>query len=34
MDMYILGDAIDDYQLRNATIECLIANTLIDSPIV
>jgi len=33
MDLYILGDAIDDYQLRNATIESLIANTVVDSPI-
>jgi hypothetical protein len=27
MDMYILGDVVDDYQLRNATMKRLIANT-------
>jgi hypothetical protein len=27
MDIYILGDVIDDYQLRNATMKRLMANT-------
>ena len=27
MDLYILGDVLDDYQLRNATLKRLIANT-------
>lgn len=27
MDLYILGDSIDNYQLRNATMKRLIANT-------
>jgi hypothetical protein len=27
MDMYILGDVLDDYQLRNASMRRLIANT-------
>jgi hypothetical protein len=27
MDMYILGDVVDDYQLRNASMRRLIANT-------
>lgn len=26
MDLYILGDVVDDYQLRNATMRRLIAN--------
>jgi hypothetical protein len=33
-DMYILGDLVDDYQLRIATIERLMTNVLVDSPIV
>lgn len=27
MDLYIFGDVLDDYQLRNATLKRLIANT-------